>query len=283
LLYQTLLGTYPFQDFNQDKYLDRISEYIVKAVREAKRHTAWLEPDVEYEKAFTNFLQQILEPDENNDFLSEFISLKEKLAHFGVINSLSQALLKMTAPGIPDFYQGSELWNFSLVDPDNRRPVDYELRKQYLSEIQEGFEHDPQHLLETVLKDPASGKCKMAIIQKVLEERKNHAQLFQKGDYIPLKINGELRDHVFAFARNCNKSWYVVAVPRFLTGILPVGEFPIGENFWQDTSIEIPARVSHWNNTLPQTSIRGGETIRVGEIFNSFPVGLLLGKGAKTE
>lgn len=123
----------------------------------------------------------------------------------------------------------------------------------------------------------------MATIHKVLEERKKHSELFQKGDYIPLKIIGELRDHVFAFARNFKNLWYVVAVPRFLTGILPVGDYPIEENFWGDTSVEISAEVSQWENIIPQTSITGGESIPVGRIFQSFPVGLLVGKEDRTK
>src|SRR5208283_2465076 len=128
------IGAWPFSDAEYPEFIARIKSYIVKAVREAKVHTAWLKPDTEYENAYVSFAEKILARSEANAFLKEFIPFCQRVSHYGILNSLSQTLIKITSPGVPDFYQGSELWDLSLVDPDNRRPVDFEKRRSMRKE-----------------------------------------------------------------------------------------------------------------------------------------------------
>lgn len=131
-LYQTLIGTYPFHNWEYDDYIKRIKEYTIKAIREAKVYTAWLKPDTDYEESVISFIDRIMSPSEENDFLKEFLNFQKRIAFYGIFNSLSQTLIKVTSPGVPDFYQGTELWDLNLVDPDNRRPVDFEKRMAIL-------------------------------------------------------------------------------------------------------------------------------------------------------
>lgn len=134
-LYQALIGAWPFGEREQAAFVERMKRYLIKAVREAKVHTAWLKPDTNYEAARLAFLDALLQPAEQNQFLKEFLPFQRKVAFYGIFNSLAQTLLKIMAPGVPDFYQGAELWDLSLVDPDNRRPVDFGERNRFLAEI----------------------------------------------------------------------------------------------------------------------------------------------------
>ncbi len=257
-LYQTLVGAFPFGD--EPGFSERIKAYIVKAVREAKMVTSWLKPDETYEKAYLAFVEAILDAGEENPFLKSFLPFQGMVAEYGIWNALSQALLKITSPGVPDFYQGSELWDLHLVDPDNRRPVDFAARQAILEEFLR-VKQGPQDLLSELLCSRTDGKIKFYVIYTALKARKDLRETFQLGHYLPLRTGGEFKSHVIAFARKYHQSWAMVVVPRFLTRLVAPSEIPIGEHVWHDTHKTIPASAK----------------LMVGEVLHRFPVALLVG------
>lgn len=199
-LYQTLIGAFPFSDADYPRFVQRIKAYIVKAVREAKVHTAWLKPDTEYENAYVSFAEKILARSETNAFLKEFIPFCRRVSHYGMLNSLSQTLIKIASPGVPDFYQGTDLWDLSLVDPDNRRPVDFELRRAMLAGIREQEDSNIGRLIQELLSTRMDGRIKLFLIYRALKARKTHREIFREGAYLPLGAAGRFRGHVIAFA-----------------------------------------------------------------------------------
>src|SRR5262249_23204179 len=160
------------------------------AVREAKVHTEWLKPDEAYEEAFVNFAAKIFAPGDDNRFLPAFLSFVKRVAHAGAFNSLSQTLIKVAAPGVPDVYQGSELWDLSFVDPDNRRAVDFSRRRDWLVQLKEADARDPTALLADLLEHWQDGRIKLHLLQKLLNFRAAHDELFTTGDYMPLSGAG---------------------------------------------------------------------------------------------
>ncbi|MGC1401701.1 MAG: malto-oligosyltrehalose synthase [Thermodesulfobacteriota bacterium] len=276
-LYQTLMGAWPFRDTEVPQFRERIKAYVIKAVREAKVHTAWLQPDREYEEACLSFVESILVPEESNVFLRELKPFQIKVAHYGVFNSLSQTLLKITAPGVPDFYQGTELWDLNLVDPDNRRPVDFGLRFRYLREIRRRIETDVLELIRELLAMKEDGRVKLFLLVQALNARKARADIFQKGAYKPLTVVGRFRKHLIAFARRDGSAWSVTVVPRFLTSVVEDGGLPIGPEVWQDTGVILPGPApSLWCNVLTGQVLPGDRILWAGEIFQHFPVALLM-------
>jgi (1->4)-alpha-D-glucan 1-alpha-D-glucosylmutase len=276
-LYQTLLGAFPSDQKAYPQFVERMKRYIIKSVREAKVHTAWLKPDEEYERAYTAFLEDVLRPSEGNLFLEAFLPFQKKIAWYGLWNSLSQALIKITAPGVPDFYQGCELWDLNLVDPDNRRPVDYEARGRFLREIKAKEEKGTGPLIAELLSTKEDGRIKLFLIYRALKARKEHIQIFRGGDYLPLAGEGLFRDCVIAFARRYGDDWAVVTVPRFLTAIAVEGEYPLGEEKWKDTRVLLPKEAPRvWINALTGESIEGDGNLPVGNLLGSFPVCLLI-------
>ncbi|GAB4347754.1 MAG: malto-oligosyltrehalose synthase [Candidatus Abyssubacteria bacterium] len=278
LLYQTLLGAYPFDKTEYDSFVTRIKHYIVKAVREAKVHTAWLKPDTDYEDAFVSFIDEILKKDENNAFLNDFLPFQMKIAYYGIFNSLSQTLIKITSPGIPDFYQGSELWDFNLVDPDNRRPVDFEKRNRFVADITRRARSDAAGLISDLLQHMGDGRIKLFLIQKALKARNDNCELFTKGSYLPLAVSGERQANIFAFARNHDGRWAVTAAPRLLTSIITEGEYPLGQKVWADTCVQLPADApTKWKNALTGEQLSSNvELLPLGDVLRKFPAGLLL-------
>lgn len=275
--YQTLVGTYPFEDAG-DSYKSRIKEYILKSIREAKVYTAWLQPDSEYENAFHDFIEGVLNNSSDSIFMNEFIPFQKKIANYGIYNSLSQTLVKLTAPGIPDFYQGTELWDLSMVDPDNRRPVDFEKRNHYLNEIKEKEQGNILDLLEELLSSMENGKIKLYLIHRMLQIRNSFSELFNQGNYHSLEINGKYKDHIIAFCRNFESQWSLTVAPRFLTDIVEEGRNPFGNEIWEDTQIGIPANIMTWHNPITDQEIAGKKELLVGEILQYFPVGFLTGE-----
>src|SRR5581483_10679020 len=202
LLYQTLIGAWPFVIDGEDEYqsfVRRIEEYLIKAIREAKVHSSWLHSNEEYEQAVRDFVQAILDP--ASAFFRDFGEFQRPVARAGMFNSLSQTLLKVTAPGVPDFYQGSELWDFSLVDPDNRRPVDYAHRQQLLASLRRNESADRAALADELLRQAEDGRVKMFVTSRALCYRRDNRELFDRGEYAPLQTSGERERHVVAFAR----------------------------------------------------------------------------------
>jgi (1->4)-alpha-D-glucan 1-alpha-D-glucosylmutase len=235
LLYQTLLGTWPFEPFAEldgkarEEYVARIQQYMAKALKEAKLNTSWVQPNEAWDAAMAHFIAKILELSPRNRFLESFVSVAEKVARAGAINSLSQVLLKLTAPGVPDVYQGNEIWDFSLVDPDNRRPVDYLERKKMLDAVKGA---DPGELLDNW----SDGRIKLFLTHRLLTFRREKGELFQRGGYEPLSLTGEFADCCVAFARETGGQTIVVLAPRLSSR---VGFPPIGEA-WRDTAVQMP-------------------------------------------
>ncbi|HEX3034114.1 MAG TPA: malto-oligosyltrehalose synthase [Thermodesulfobacteriota bacterium] len=279
-LYQTLIGAFPFFEDEYSTFVDRIKEYMIKAVREAKIHTAWLKPDTNYEDACVSFVDKMLKPTKQNRFLKDFIPFERKIAHYGIFNSLSQALIKITSPGVPDLYRGTELWDLSLVDPDNRRPVDFGKRKEFLGYIKEREKNDTLGLIEELLSTKEDGRLKLFLIYKSLRARHDRKETFEKGDYIPLEVKGKCREHIIAFARRKKRGFAITVAPRFLTSLIKEGEYPLGKNVWRDTYISVPEDFpSTWEDVITAQTIEGGETLQIAEILKHFPVALLISEG----
>ncbi len=276
-LYQTLVGAFPFAESDQSEFVERLKNFIVKAVREAKVHTAWLRPDSAYEDGFVAFIESVMQPTDDNQFLKEFRPFQQWVADYGVFNSLSQTLLKMTAPGVPDFYQGAELWDLSLVDPDNRRPVNFEQRLSFLKDIKAQAQKDVLSLIADLFSTEADGRIKLFLISRVLEARTKNLSLFQTGAYLPLEVSGKFKDHIVAFARSYENSVAVTIAPRLVTSLVGQGEYPLGSQVWDDTQVILPSGMpSEWKDAIASQSLKANGTLLVGEALKYFPVALLL-------
>ena len=279
-LYQTLVGAFPLHEGEYTGFLERMKACIIKAVREAKVHTAWLKPDSVYEDACLAFVEEILEPSRENRFLKAFFPFQRRISWYGMFYSLSQALLKMTAPGVPDFYQGTELWDLTLVDPDNRRPVDYEKRSRFLQEIADREKEDASGLIGELLSSMEDGRVKLFLIYKGLKARNRYKDVFDRGEYVPLEIRGIHKEHVVVFARKYNGMWAVIVCPRFLVDIIAEGEQPLGGDLWGDTCIPLPeGSPSQWEESVTGGTVTLEGSILVGDALARFPGCLLIGKG----
>lgn len=285
LLYQTLLGAFPFDAAEHSQFIDRIKEYMVKAIREAKVNSSWMRPETAYEEGLTQFIGRILDDTEDNLFLQVFRPFQRKIQHYGILNSLSQTLLKIAAPGIPDFYQGTELWDLSLVDPDNRRPVDFNLRSEYLKEIKAKIKGKPKAksslltYIDELSKTPEDGRIKLFLTYRALQARQTYQELFRRGGYEKLTVLGSLKAHIVAFARDLEDTRMIIIVPRFLTSLVKEGEFPLGEQVWHETRIvQPPGSSSVWQDAITGQTIEAEDTLWLKEILTHFPVALLIGK-----
>jgi (1->4)-alpha-D-glucan 1-alpha-D-glucosylmutase len=235
LLYQTLLGTWPVDATGKavseatDEYIGRIQEYMTKALKEAKVNTSWIQPNEQWDSATKAFIARILERGAKNRFVPSFLPVAEEIARLGALNSLSQVLLKLTVPGVPDIYQGNEIWDYSLVDPDNRRPVDYNMRREMLAGL---TNVTPEKLLENW----PDGRIKLFLTATLLRFRRDHPDLFLKGSYVPLAVRGTHAESCVAFAREHGDQRLVVIAPRLSSRV----GFPATGERWQDTTIELP-------------------------------------------
>jgi (1->4)-alpha-D-glucan 1-alpha-D-glucosylmutase len=247
LLYQTLIGAFPFQlpeaedEAARQTFLQRIQEYMVKALREAKRHSSWLNPNEEYEHAMREFAARILAPE--GPFLTDFLEFQALIARAGAFNSLAQTLLKITVPGVPDFYQGTEIWDFSLVDPDNRQPVDYVLRQQLFQTLPAPQEAVAPAFTTGLLRNLADGRLKLFVMSRALDLRRRRRELFERGQYLSLSGQGLRARHIISFARRTQQHTVIVVATRFFATLLSEAEFPIGEGVWGDTVIQLPAEL----------------------------------------
>src|SRR6266487_4578358 len=239
LLYQTLLGTWPIQDSGEPEgaataeYIGRIQVYMGKALHEAKLNTSWIQPNEEWDAAMRDFIAKILDSSPRNKFLPVFLPVAQEIARLGAINSLTQTLLKLTSPGVPDIYQGNEILDYSLVDPDNRRPVDYKRRRELLEAL-------PAATPDELIRSWPDSRIKMFLTQRALQFRREHANLFHRGEYLPLGANGTFAECCVSFVRELAGRWIVVVAPRLSSRI---GFPPTGER-WKDTTIEFPETLS---------------------------------------
>jgi (1->4)-alpha-D-glucan 1-alpha-D-glucosylmutase len=279
LLYQTLIGAFPPDPKEHEDFIERIKGYMIKALREAKVHSFWSDSNLEYEAAMVEFVETILRPSPRNHFLINFIRFEKKTAFYGALNSLSQTLVKITSPGVPDLYQGSELWDLSLVDPDNRRAVDFGRRAELLRQIKEREQAGVLKLIEEMLSSREDGRVKLFTIYRALGARKKNRRIFDEGEYIPLKVTGPRRDHVIAFARRSGARWALVAAPRFLAKIVHPEELPLGERVWRKTIVDMPDDApAVWRNVFTDQTTDNKKELPVSELFRHFPVALLIGR-----
>ncbi|MDQ3386041.1 MAG: malto-oligosyltrehalose synthase [Actinomycetota bacterium] len=282
LFYQTLLGAWPLENLDENSLADftnRIKAYMEKAMREAQVHTSWTNTNDEYEAAVSDFIETILAPG-NDLFLEDFASFERRTARLGALNALSQTLLKLTVPGVPDVYQGNELWDLSLVDPDNRRPVDYGLRQKLLAGLKAMNRHDAQTLLaEDTWRD---GRSKLYLTWKALELRRENPDLFERGEYVPLEVVGEKSDHILAFARRLEDNATITITPRLQATLIPEdGLLVPPSHVWADTGIEIPEGLAslQFHNVLIGESVRAtSQNLSVAETLRDFPVALLVAR-----
>jgi (1->4)-alpha-D-glucan 1-alpha-D-glucosylmutase len=281
LFYQTLVGAWPAGDEASnppEDFVKRICEYMLKSVREAKEKTSWANQNKEYEDALTKFVEGVLG---SREFRNDFIPFQRKISYFGMLNSLSQTMIKLTVPGVPDTYQGNELWELNLVDPDNRRAVDYDVRRHMLAEFREICDNgcDQQAAFTRELAaNMDDGRIKAYLIWKVLNLRKQQPDLFQLGEYVPIEITGERAKHLVAFARRHGTQALIVAAPR-LCAQLMAGEprMPNSEEAWQNVQITIPDTTTRFRDLFTgekHATEHGG--LLAKDLFHNFPVGLLL-------
>jgi (1->4)-alpha-D-glucan 1-alpha-D-glucosylmutase len=269
LLYQTLLGTWPVNARGEAEktasaeYVLRIQSYMSKALNEAKINTSWVQPNEEWLASMHDFIAKTLEPSSKNKFLPSFLPVVEEIARLGAINSLSQILLKFASPGVPDIYQGNDVWDFSLVDPDNRRPVDYNQRRAMLDTLAKAR---PEELLQNW----PDGRIKMFLTQRLLQFRKEQVDLFRQGNYLPLSAAGELQNCCISFAREFGGKWIVVIASRLSSRI---GFPPIGEK-WRDAVVELPEKLllGHVREIFTGREIRlDGRCLGVAEAMSVLP------------
>ncbi|MCC7341662.1 MAG: malto-oligosyltrehalose synthase, partial [Bryobacterales bacterium] len=282
LIYQSLLGAWPLDEAELPDFQERFQVYVRKCAREAKEHTNWVQPNEAHESALAQFVDALFHPTRGKAFRGDFLQLQPTLAFYGAINSLSQVLLKATAPGIPDFYQGMELWNFSLVDPDNRRPVDFRVRMRVLEGLRHAEAADAGALALALSSSWRDGRIKLFTTAKTLELRRARADLFAQGEYIRLHAHGPRAGNVFAFARRWNGEWCIVAAPLHLRGILPEKESLVSGSVWEGTTIPLPEGApTAWKNQFTgeflnlAASSAGSGNLPVSQILGAFPVGLL--------
>ena len=269
LLYQTLLGTWPLTDSGGamanpgPDYIERIQAYMAKALNEAKVNTSWIQPNEEWLGATRDFIAKALESSPKNKFVPLLLPLVEQVARLGAINSLAQVLLKLTSPGVPDIYQGNEIWDFSLVDPDNRRPVDYGKRREMLNCLSSS---KPEELL----RNWPDGRIKMFLTQRLLQFRHEHADLFRRGNYLPLPARGTFADCCVSFGRELDGEWIIVIAPRLSSRL---GFPPIGGK-WKDTTVELPDSLS-LKNVRDLFTCRSvpldGRRLNIADVLSVFP------------
>jgi (1->4)-alpha-D-glucan 1-alpha-D-glucosylmutase len=266
----------------EDAYRGRIIGYMHKAMREAKVYTSWINPSERHEQAMTRFVEAVLATD-NRAFRQDFSKLHRLIARYGIYNSLSQLAIKIGAPGVPDFYQGTELWDFSLVDPDNRRPVDYERRRRLLAELEGWCRQEGRGAVAARLIATDEDHVKLFATSTLLRFRGEHRDLFDAGGYRPLEPRGTRGEHLFAFARTSVSRHAIVAVPRLVASLTPEPDVPpVGERVWGDTALDLsglPASV-HYRDALTDRCLAvqhdGAPLLRAADVFAQFPVALLV-------
>jgi (1->4)-alpha-D-glucan 1-alpha-D-glucosylmutase len=242
LLYQTLVGAWPLEPMDEATYAEfirRVREYLIKAMREARIHTSWISPNEDYERATNEFIEAILKLEKTNRFLRSFAEFHAHTARAGMYNSLAQTLLKITAPGVPDFYQGTELWDFSLVDPDNRRQVNYSKRREMLASLPTDGDGDLIEFVSQLTANPHDGRIKLYLTSRALRFRRARQTLFAEGDYLPLDARGQKERHVIAFARALSEQAAVIVAGRFFTRLGEVNQAPTGSGVWGDTAVAL--------------------------------------------
>jgi len=267
-LYQILIGAWPLDTEEPDEtFRKRIREHVRKAVNEAKRYTSWIHPNEPYLQGCDRFVDALLTRPTADDFLASFVHRAKRVAHLGMVNSLSQIVLKSTVPGVPDFYQGNELWDFSLVDPDNRRAVDYGQREKILAKVADA---KPVELL----RNWTDGGIKLWTTQRLLTLRAAQPDLFQHGDYIGLTLTGRFKKHALAFRRNSAEGAILVVVPRIsaILGCPPTGLV------WDDTAVEPGGESTWWQDIFTGRNFAANTSLPFVELLADLPFAVLVAR-----
>jgi (1->4)-alpha-D-glucan 1-alpha-D-glucosylmutase len=280
LLYQTIAGVWPWREDDpgcRESVVKRLQDYAAKALSEAKVNLSWISPDPEYVSAVQDFIAEIVMPDKRGretSFMQVLEKLLPQIRFFGGVNSLAQLVLKATCPGVPDFYQGTELWDLSLVDPDNRRPVNYELRDRMLAHLDEVAEQQGAAAVAAeVTRDISDGAIKLWATAQVLRLRRAEHTLFRRGRYLPLYAQGAAEQQVIAHARQYEGKAVIVAVPRFACSTMR-GEIalPLGKA-WKDWTLSLPSELQGiYRNIFTGETVKMEGALQLAQVFASFPV-----------
>jgi (1->4)-alpha-D-glucan 1-alpha-D-glucosylmutase len=298
LLYQTLVGTWPVEPMStadRERYCHRIVQYMHKALREAKIHISWINPSEAYEAAARDFVRDLLGQN-GAPFQAELSQFVRNIAGSGFVNSLAQVLLKLTVPGVPDFYQGSELWDFNLVDPDNRRPVDFAQRRDRLDKLLDDAKAGIEPAALAVAARWPDADVKLWVIMRCLALRRNWPNVFSFGDYVPLTASGPAADHVVSFARRFERQCVVVVAPRQYHSLrsthgLAGQGVPAAD--WKSTKLILPEEWGtpwqdqlsgrQWEPEAYSGNSEGNSLLDIGQLLSILPVALLsreLGAGS---
>lgn len=281
LFYQTLVATWPLHQEEWPALVKRLQDYLLKAVREAKVHTRWSQPNEAHENALRDFIAAVLNREQNSEFCSDFEKFQKRTALFGMLNGLGQVLLKVACPGVTDIYQGSELWDFRLVDPDNRNLVDFEQRLALFEQVRVSQNSDCGRHAQDLLASWCDSRVKLYVLSQALAARRENPVLFLDGDYQPLDASGAHRAHIIAFARTHEDDWAVAIVPRCVASI----EAPVigsaRAHFWCESALKLPENApERWINVLAGKDSRviaaKNSELSIGDVFESFPIALLV-------
>ena len=286
--YQALLGIWPHAaDRTPEDLVPRLQAYMTKAVKEAKRHSSWINPNEQYEQAVTAFVERVLTGPAADKFIAAFLPFQRRIARCGLVNSLSQTLLKIASPGVPDFYQGTELWDLSLVDPDNRRPVDFLRREQMLDNVDAVLRlaaGDRRKALVRLVETRESGALKLLVTAAALRLRNDMTDVFLDGDYLPLEVDSTVDGRAVAFARVSSEGRAVIAIaPHLFCGLLSDEHpLPLGE-VWRTSRVMLPPALAPlaFTNALTGAAVKpittaSGSWLFVGQCLDVLPVALLV-------
>jgi (1->4)-alpha-D-glucan 1-alpha-D-glucosylmutase len=284
-LYQTLVGAWINEAETADgseRFRQRLCDYMLKALREAKNHTSWTNPNEAYEQATQKFVEEILSHSKTNPFLDDFMLFQRKVAFFGLFNSLAQTVLKMTCPGVPDFYRGTELWDYNLVDPDNRRPVDFALRKALLTDLRDRASDpscDSVALVKLLFKNHQNGHIKLYLIWRTLELRGQRSQLFKAGSYVPLYASGSKQEHLCAFARSHLEESVITVAARLVVGLTKGSQrAALDSDVWLETTLPVAGGKAgdQYRNIFTQQVITlRPDGLPIPEVLGVLPVAVL--------
>ena len=284
LLYQTLVGAWPLNEGGSqtaagdawEEFVGRIRQFMTKAMKEAKVNTSWTNPSEDWEGAVDRFVSAVLDRQASAEFIQDFEQFHAPLAVAGMQNALAQVVLKTCSPGVPDFYQGTELWDLSLVDPDNRRPVDFAARREALAELKRRSAGDLAALASDLLAHWRDGRIKLYVTFQALNFRRRHAGLFQRGEYLPLEVSGPAAAHVCAFARRHGGAAAMVVAPRWVLGWQSSGHPLWAADVWRDTVVRLPFASRQWRNVFSGQEVSANDqALPLAGVLGSFPIALL--------
>jgi (1->4)-alpha-D-glucan 1-alpha-D-glucosylmutase len=278
-IYQTLLGAWPAgltgvaapEAAAIEPFRSRVQDTVLKSIREAKRRTSWINPNEAYESACLRFVERVLETDRQNPFLDDFVAFQQRIAQLGVLNSISQTVLALTAPGVPDIYRGGVLWDLSMVDPDNRRPVDFDLRQRMLAEVDQDLQ------IREWMTAWQDGRIKLAIVAALLRCRRQYPEVFSRGSYEPIAFEGPLSNHLLGFTRRNGSHRCIVVVGRLFARLL--GDAPAYSGAaWGDARVEAAAAPESMTNLLTGETVATAAGLRLSDILADLPAAVLLGQ-----